>query len=139
MARNVQGRLWAVNRDGTQTDLYRCLSKAVARMGLRGRPQRPRLQLKVVDRTVVAGGNAVRVRFQITARPDYGSLGQGPKVPVVGALVRYGGESARTNGRGRAAITATVAAAQGDLADAQHPRYRETRSRSRRALPRVER
>ncbi len=94
-------------------------------MGLRGRPQRPRLQLKVVDRTVVAGGNAVRVRFQIYARPDYGSLGQGPKVSVVGALVRYGGESARTNGRGRAAITATVAAAQGDRADAQHPRYRD--------------
>ena len=94
-------------------------------MGLRGRPQRPRLRLKVVDRTVVAGGDAVRVRFQVTARPDYGSLGQGPKVPVVGALVRYGGESARTNGRGRAAITATVAAAQGDRADAQHPRYRD--------------
>jgi hypothetical protein len=104
VVQNVQGRLWAVNLDGSRTDLYRCLLKASKRMRKPGRPGKPQLRLKVVNSTFLHGA-AVRVRFVATARDDYGSLGEGPKRPVDGALVALEGERTRTNRLGRASIT----------------------------------
>ena len=104
MIQNVQGRLWAVNLDGSRTDLYRCLLKTSKRLRRPGRPGPPQLRLKVVDRAFLHGAQ-VRVRFQATARDDYGSLGDGPKHPVDGALVALGDDSARTNRLGRTSIT----------------------------------
>ena len=121
---NVQGRLWAVNADGTKTDLYRCLKKTSEGLIERGRSAQPRLKLSVVDRSRIDAGTRIRARFQTTARPDYGSLGDGPKRPAAGAVVRFAGERASTNRRGRAAITATVSKALRLRARASLPGYR---------------
>ena len=121
---NIQGRLWAVNRDGTRTDLYRCLKKVSTGLRERGLPTAPSLKLSVVDRTRTGDGTQVRVRFQVTTRPDYGSLGHGPKSPAVGALIRFAGETVSANRRGRATIAAAVAKARHLRARASRPGHR---------------
>ena len=121
---NTQGRLWVVNQDGSRTDLYRCLAKISDRLRQRGRPGPPSLNLNVVDRTKLARGTLVRVRFQVTSRPDYGALGQGPKTPAVGALIRFAGERATANRRGRASVTTSVDRARRLRARASRPGHR---------------
>jgi hypothetical protein len=121
---NVQGRLWVVNLDGTRTDLYRCLKKAAKRLRKPGLPGRPRLRLDVTALNRVGGGDEVQVGFKITARPDYGSLGQGRARPVPGALIALGSETARTNELGRTAITISLDEPTLLRARAKRPGYR---------------
>ena len=123
VVQNVQGRLWAVNLDGSRTDLFRCLLKASKRLRKPGRPGPPQLRLRVVDRAFLHGAQ-VQVRFQATARADYGSLGEGPKHPVDGALVALGGERARTNRLGRASITVDPKSPGSRRARVRHRGYR---------------
>jgi hypothetical protein len=120
---NVQGRLWVVNLDGTHTDLYPCLKRSVKRLRKAGLPGRPELRMRVIGVSWVDRGNGVEVRIRVTARPDYGSLGQGRRKPVPGVVVRLGGERARTNRLGMAMITARLDEGKRLTASASHPGY----------------
>ena len=135
---NVQGRLWVVNLDGTRTDLYRCLKKAARRLRKPGLPGRPQLRLDVTALSRVGGGDEIEVKFKITARPDYGSLGLGRGRPVPRALVALGPERARANQLGRVAITVPLneptllrarASRPGDQADSVAVRLGPAKSR----------
>jgi hypothetical protein len=123
VVQNVQGRLWAVNLDGTRTDLYRCLLKASKRLRKPGRPGRPQLRLRVVGRTFLHGAQ-VQVRFAASARDDYGSLGEGPKRPVADAVVALEGQRTRTNRLGRAQLTVDLTKPGTHRAEVRRPGYR---------------
>jgi hypothetical protein len=136
VVQNVQGRLWVVNRDGTHTDLYPCLKRAVKRLREAGKPGKPELRMKVLGIGWVARGSGVTVRIRITTRPDYGSLGQGPKRPVAGADVELGRMHARTNQRGLATLTVPFANVRHLRAMARHPGYQSDSTALR--FPRLE-